>query len=197
MKPQKYRKRPVEVEAMQFKGGEGSGFDVVKWILSNAGRASYETTAMDTVTGLIPIKTLEGTMYAAPGDYIIRGVQGEFYPCKPHIFEQTYDIVVPDPDPVMVCDENRAILERAWDDGDKTVVLLAHPNDATWFVGMWDNLEICEGVEHGGTLYTIVYLSGGGLVSVILGGGLLDNDAGVTFSSVPEAKAYIQGLTAK
>lgn len=41
----------------------------------------------------IPIETLEGTMKASAGDYIIKGVKGEFYPCKPDIFEQTYDCV--------------------------------------------------------------------------------------------------------
>jgi len=39
------------------------------------------------------ITTLEGTMYVSPGDYVIRGVAGEFYPCKPSIFEATYDLV--------------------------------------------------------------------------------------------------------
>ena len=41
----------------------------------------------------LPIKTLEGVMYASIGDYIIKGVNGEFYPCKPDIFHKTYELV--------------------------------------------------------------------------------------------------------
>ncbi len=44
-------------------------------------------------SGFASIKTLEGMMIASPGDYIIRGVNGEFYPCKPDIFEKTYDAI--------------------------------------------------------------------------------------------------------
>jgi hypothetical protein len=50
--------------------------------------------ALSTIGGPhIAIRTLEGTMAALPGDYIIKGVQGEFYPCKPDIFQSTYDSV--------------------------------------------------------------------------------------------------------
>ena len=80
----KYRKKPVEIEAVQW---TGKNFE--------------EIIAMDTEKRFlwtysekyILIYTLEGTMQASVGDYIIKGVQGEFYPCKPDIFEQTYDEV--------------------------------------------------------------------------------------------------------
>ena len=49
--------------------------------------------SIDPATGFMPIATLEGVMQAKPGDYIIRGVQGEFYPCKPDIFEATSERV--------------------------------------------------------------------------------------------------------
>ena len=79
----RYRKKPVEVEAVRFTGenadeiGHFAGFNAFK-----AGRE-----------GALKIKTLEGVMTVSPGDYVIRGVQGEHYPCKPDIFEQTYDAV--------------------------------------------------------------------------------------------------------
>ncbi|WP_449278005.1 hypothetical protein [Leucobacter sp. GX24907] len=88
MKPKRYRKKPVEIEAMQFV--EGDHVDVMEWIIRNGGDA-----AIAFHTNHVEITTLEGVMTAQPGDYVIRGVQGEFYPCKPDIFEATYDTAVP------------------------------------------------------------------------------------------------------
>lgn len=195
MNPQKYRKKPVEVEAVQFKGGADSALEVIKWIMGNGGRASYETVDMDTIAGMIGIQTLEGRMHATPGDYIICGVQGEFYPCKPGIFEQTYD--ASDASPVLLSDKNRQIIEQAYDDGDGNGITLVATDDPPWFVGIHGDFDVCDGMEHDGVLYVITPLSGGGLVSVIVGEGLIENDGGTSFHSVPEAKAYIQGLVAK
>lgn len=77
----RFRKRPVEIEAVQYDG-------------TNGGEIS-EFVGESYVDGLrIPaITTLEGDMRIARGDWIIRGVQGEFYPCKSDIFEQTYEKV--------------------------------------------------------------------------------------------------------
>jgi len=190
----KYRKKPVEVEAVQFTGGPDAAFIIVKWILDGGGRAYYETKGMDTVKGMIGIQTLEGRMYTTPGDFIIRGVQGEFYPCKPDIFEQTYEEVHP---PLLISGWNRRLIEEAFDDGDGNILDLVANDDAPWFNGEYDGSVVMEGAEHNGTLYSIVHASGGGLVSVIVGKGLVENDAGVVFHSVSEAKAYVQGLIAK
>ena len=86
MEPQRYRKKPVEIEAMQFDGTA----KIIKWVKSHGGQIS--------VTGYphksrITISTLEGDLHISPGDYVIRGVAGEFYPCKPDIFEATYDAI--------------------------------------------------------------------------------------------------------
>lgn len=78
----KFRKKPVIIEAIQFTG------DNVSDCLEFAG-LNIETT---TEKALI-ISTLEGRMICSIGDYIIKGVKGEFYPCKPDIFEQTYEKV--------------------------------------------------------------------------------------------------------
>ncbi|MGH8272465.1 MAG: hypothetical protein ACRESG_09090 [Gammaproteobacteria bacterium] len=77
----KYRKRPVEIEAVQFTPftiGECEEF-----VGGDMGR---------TPDGYV-IATLEGAMHVSVGDWIIRGVKGEFYPCKPDIFAATYEAV--------------------------------------------------------------------------------------------------------
>jgi hypothetical protein len=75
----KFRKKPVEIEAVQYTG------ENLNEILQFVGR-------LKTGPGC-RIETLEGTMEASPGDWIIKGVKGEFYPCKPEIFLATYEPV--------------------------------------------------------------------------------------------------------
>lgn len=81
----RYRKKPVEIEAIRVpdEGGEFTP-DEVHWLPDGVER---------TPDGSVFIHTLEGIMEARPGDWIIRGVKGEFYPCKPDIFAATYDAV--------------------------------------------------------------------------------------------------------
>jgi hypothetical protein len=79
--PQKYRKKPVVIEAIQWDGG--NHFEILRWM---GGR--YISTGVKGDHLHIP--TLEGDMNASVGDYIIKGIQGEFYPCKPDIFLATY-----------------------------------------------------------------------------------------------------------
>lgn len=81
----KYRKKPVVIEAFKWTGGPEQTEDP-EWIID-----AIKGGAVWFGTGCMYIKTLEGTHKANPGDYIIRGVAGELYPCKPDIFEQTYD----------------------------------------------------------------------------------------------------------
>lgn len=89
----RYRKLPVEVEAFRI------GIDYIPdWFMDkvtnneiilhgkSSGFEHYDDTNCD-------IKTLEGTMHANYGDYIIKGVNGEIYPCKPEIFEKTYELL--------------------------------------------------------------------------------------------------------
>ena len=99
--------------------------------------------------------------------------------------------------PVVISDENRRIIERAYDDGDGGGVTLVPTSDHPWFSGMYEDSEVMLGLEHNGTLYSITTLSGGGLVAVITGQGLVNNEVGVAFHGVSEAKAYVKGLTAK
>ncbi len=76
----KFRKKPIVIDAVQYNG-----------------QNIHELTKFGARVGIflegVGIYTLEGTMTARPGDWIIKGVQGEFYPCKPDIFEATYELV--------------------------------------------------------------------------------------------------------
>lgn len=88
----KYCKKPVEIEAIQWNGINESE---IKTFVGDAAKftiISVDTAEKANITKL-EIETLEGTMTAQIGDFIIRGVDGEFYPCKPDIFERTYDKV--------------------------------------------------------------------------------------------------------
>ena len=92
-KPTKYRKKPVVIETMRFDESSYHAMtEVARWC---GGRICSEAKASDRtdVAYWLDIPTLEGVMKASPGDYIIRGVQGEFYPCKPNIFEDAYEVV--------------------------------------------------------------------------------------------------------
>lgn len=80
-----YRKRPVVIEAMQLTTGNG---DAVADGFCAGTDAGYDPRHQQ-----VWIRTLEGIMRADVGDYVIRGIQGELYPCKPQIFEATYEAV--------------------------------------------------------------------------------------------------------
>lgn len=85
-----FRKRPVVIEAMRLPlEDEDASDELVDWLHTNAGTRELESSH----GGVLLIHTLEGVMEAQPGDWIIRGVQGELYPCKPDIFEATYEAV--------------------------------------------------------------------------------------------------------
>ena len=81
----KFRKKPVVIEAMQFT--DESKNQCFNWV--NGNRAAYRD--QETGKPILVIATLEGDMRVSLGDWIIKGVQGEFYPCKPDIFEATYE----------------------------------------------------------------------------------------------------------
>jgi hypothetical protein len=88
-----FRKMPVEIEAIQLTRetlGAAARF-VPAEQLASVGEDWKDGPYLD-------IRTLEGVMHASDGDWIVRGVKGEFYPCKPDIFAVTYESVDPDPD---------------------------------------------------------------------------------------------------
>lgn len=81
-----YRKRPVSVYALRF---DGNNADKARaWMNASKVNAGYNPEDRS-----LSIETLEGVMKANEGDFIIQGVNGEFYPCKPDIFLKTYEQV--------------------------------------------------------------------------------------------------------
>lgn len=83
----KYRKRPVVIEARPFDGSWASAQPLLEWIGKSA---SWRAVGEDHQ---LIIRTLEGEHLASPGDWIIQGVKGEFYPIKDNIFHETYEAV--------------------------------------------------------------------------------------------------------
>ena len=80
----KYVKKPVVIEAIEYTGKAINLSDISEWT---------DGQIICKENGKIAIPTLEGTMTADIGDMIIKGVNGEFYPCKPDIFEKTYSLL--------------------------------------------------------------------------------------------------------
>lgn len=79
-----FTKKPVQVEAVQWNGNTLS--EVTEWTTE-----AIESMTLFRVGNEIQVKTLEGVMTASPNDFLIRGINGEIYPCKPDIFEKTYN----------------------------------------------------------------------------------------------------------
>ena len=116
IKPLVATKKPVDVEVIQYVGGIENAELIQQWMFNHQQQSTcmwidteivdeeFESdlpeygnmNGADTITVIKPerleIETLEGTMTADVGDWIIRGVNGEFYPCKPDIFEKTYNL---------------------------------------------------------------------------------------------------------
>jgi len=86
----RFRKKPVEIDAVQFDGTPRSANEVFD-AFDIPGAKFNPVDGLSVGTIIIP--TMEGEMTASAGDWIIKGVKGEFYPCKPDIFEATYDAV--------------------------------------------------------------------------------------------------------
>lgn len=93
----KFRKKPVVIEAIRLLNNDDSIEACVEWVFKVGMETSLigKSVTVDDVKnkGGFYIPTLEGNMKAEFGDYIIKGVNGEFYPCKPDIFTKTYEAV--------------------------------------------------------------------------------------------------------
>lgn len=84
MPAERYRKRPVLVDAIRWDGEPATFDEILEWSDGQVGAAAGDESRL-------AVTTLEGVMHAEPGDWIIRGVEGEHYPCKPSVFEATYE----------------------------------------------------------------------------------------------------------
>lgn len=98
----RYRKKPVEVEAARWPEDGDTSYasvcqraDIHRWVWAGGGKTwVVSPKTPDDGTGVhVVIETLEGNMRIGSGDYVIRGIKGEFYPCKADIFEASYDKV--------------------------------------------------------------------------------------------------------
>lgn len=86
-----FRKKPVVIEAVQFNGTR-QWDEAPEWLIAATQKRFDQPGSLQVGTdGLASIFTLEGVHIANPGDWIIQGVNGELYPCKPEIFEKTYE----------------------------------------------------------------------------------------------------------
>lgn len=92
------RKKPVEVEAIQYDGTRDSALSIFEWIKTHTDvdpRHYIDLIPDDDDKPILLITTLEGSMQALQGHWIIKGVQGEYYPCDPEVFKKSYDILGP------------------------------------------------------------------------------------------------------
>lgn len=144
----KYRKKPVVIEAMQFDGTIESAVEIRKW--------SHHQVSVDSNEPLkLLIPTLEGNMTASPGDYIICGVQKEFYACKPDIFEMTYEIVNDQHTTQeylkVTRQENHYPIVMRSKEYEKLFVIQSHPEVKYWIkdkeVTELELLQIIESIE--------------------------------------------------
>jgi predicted RecB family nuclease len=88
-----FRKKPVVIEARPFDGTWNRACDLVHWIKTQGADAYCQEVACGNYIGLY-IQTLEGQMQVGTGDFVIKGVRGEFYPCKADIFDATYEAAI-------------------------------------------------------------------------------------------------------
>lgn len=84
-----FKKKPVVIEARQYNGTAPSANGIIGWL------APYGALAAHNEHGTFGISTLEGVMTVSSGDWVIRGVKNEFYPCRNDIFVATYEPVEP------------------------------------------------------------------------------------------------------
>lgn len=92
----KYKKKPIIIEAFQYDGdlkGSDGNYYVPDWAVEALDSGIMFYRDLEDSPSELFIKTLEGTHHVSVGDYVIQGVNGELYPCKPDIFKKTYDYI--------------------------------------------------------------------------------------------------------
>lgn len=103
----RYRKKPVEIDAAAWDGTAVDAGRIIDWMLTEHPESPTPSYAEANETehkqhAELLISTREGVMHAGPGDFIIVGVQGEPYPCKPDIFAATYDVITNEPEHITI-----------------------------------------------------------------------------------------------
>jgi hypothetical protein len=146
----KFRKKPVVIEAFRWDGEQGSTYASIfpKWFVmaTKIGEVKYLP-----MLEALEILTLEGKMRAERGDWIIRGVKGELYPCKPDIFAATYESADIDlnaadfSDALMWLKEGKRVARAGWNAGGQWVRMWSQPYAAH----TWEDDDFCYAVEPG------------------------------------------------
>lgn len=94
MKPLNARKKPVVIEVMQFDGTEECGRRIVAWVTGHGGVMALHYAGEGGAFSGLRGETIDGNQYPVDaGTWVMKGVALDFYPCQPHIFEATYDLV--------------------------------------------------------------------------------------------------------
>lgn len=87
----RFQKKPIVIEAAHWPGGADTATPIIDWVRANGGIASWFPGESGAEHERILLDTLEGPVHASVGDWIIRGIAGEFYPCRDVIFLATYE----------------------------------------------------------------------------------------------------------
>jgi len=138
----KYRKKPIVVEAMQI--SKNTLCSLFTFIGESKNYPACKVGGMDPNDGKFKLITLEGVLTVEPGDWIIKGINGEFYPCKPDIFKKTYEAIEEDSEPK----------RRMFDDDDLNKLY---------------NMKIHEMMELPTNFHIMVYRVPGGWLYVFFG----------------------------
>lgn len=85
-----FKTKPVTIEAAELGLDYDTDCEIMKW----CGGDASDIEGIEDGKGLFQIHTLEGAMWASPGDFVIKGLRGEFYPCKPDVFHAKYEEVI-------------------------------------------------------------------------------------------------------
>lgn len=118
-----YVKKPVTIDAFQWDGTREGMTEITDWMNENGVSPYIHVEDGEVVFG---IPTLEGVLTISSGDFVIKGVQGEFYPCKPDIFEKTYESEEDSLDRIAVAEETAYWkgYDRGHDDGRESGIEL-------------------------------------------------------------------------
>lgn len=87
-----YRKQPVQIEAVRYQGSSTHAGLIQQWMAGTGGGSLSEAAVLTRDIRPMEIDTLEGIVRAKPGDWIVKGVEGEFYPVRDAIFRKTYEV---------------------------------------------------------------------------------------------------------
>ncbi len=151
MSIERYKKKPIAVEAIQWDGTPDGATTIIQWALDNGGTIRFhefdEHAEGGPQVATLSINTLEGTMTAYERYWIIRGVKGEFYGCDPAVFDASYEAAEHAPESLV--DRVRALIERnEYDPAPLSYGYLNERDDGTYtFDGTIDPVALADWID--------------------------------------------------